>query len=215
MPKPRIASAPESPTGPIASPAGDPLHVNALAREAVNGDLDATRRLLDYIWPTMTRVVVGVMGAGHPDLDDTIQQSLIALLQALPTFRGECHAAGYASRIALRVALRARHRSRLRTVRNEAFAHHTFEGTEAPSAGEDASAHRRRKLLRDLLEDLPDEQADALGLRVLLGWSLEEVASATGAPINTVRSRVRLAKEALRRRIQADPALADELSVVK
>jgi RNA polymerase sigma-70 factor (ECF subfamily) len=45
----------------------------------------------------------------------------------------------------------------------------------------------------------------------VLGWSLEEVASATGVPVNTVRSRVRLAKEALRRRIEALPHLAVEL----
>jgi RNA polymerase sigma-70 factor (ECF subfamily) len=45
----------------------------------------------------------------------------------------------------------------------------------------------------------------------MLSWSLEEVASATGAPVNTVRSRVRLAKEALRKRIEADPSLTDDL----
>ena len=74
-------------------------------------------------------------------------------------------------------------------------------------------ATRRRELLRELLEELPEEQAEALTLRVIMGWSLEEVASASGAPVNTVRSRVRLAKEALRARIEAKPALA-ELKVV-
>jgi RNA polymerase sigma-70 factor (ECF subfamily) len=59
------------------------------------------------------------------------------------------------------------------------------------------------------LEDLPEEQAEALTLRVVMGWSLEEVARASGAPVNTVRSRVRLAKEALRARIDAQPALAE------
>ena len=50
-------------------------------------------------------------------------------------------------------------------------------------------------------------------LRVVMGFSLAEVAEATGAPINTVRSRVRLSKEALRRRIEEDPALAETLEV--
>jgi RNA polymerase sigma-70 factor (ECF subfamily) len=211
----KIATESDSPVGPVASPGGDPIHVNALARDAAAGDFAATRQLLEHISPAMTRVVVGVMGSRHPDLDDVIQQSRIALVQALPMFRGECHAAGYASRIALRVALRARNRSRVRAARNEALALEAPDGHAVPSAGEDALAHRRRRLLRDLLEDLPAEQADALGLRVLLGWSLDEVAAATGAPVNTVRSRVRLAKEALRRRIEADPALADELTVAE
>jgi RNA polymerase sigma-70 factor (ECF subfamily) len=77
----------------------------------------------------------------------------------------------------------------------------------APEAG----GERRRAVLRRLLDDLADEQAEALALRVVLGWSLDEIAAATGAPVNTVRSRLRLAKEALRRRIADTPGLADEL----
>lgn len=76
-----------------------------------------------------------------------------------------------------------------------------------------ALAARRTALLRELLYQIPEEQAEALALRVVLGWTLEEVASATGAPQNTVRSRVRLAKESLRRRIEADPVLRETLEV--
>jgi RNA polymerase sigma-70 factor (ECF subfamily) len=80
---------------------------------------------------------------------------------------------------------------------------------QATSVNDDAVGSRRRELLRELLEDLPEEQAEALALRVVMGWSLEEVAQASGAPVNTVRSRVRLAKEALRQRIEALPGLAE------
>ena len=44
-------------------------------------------------------------------------RALIAILRALPAFRGDCHPVGYASRIAFRTALRARRRSRLDTTR--------------------------------------------------------------------------------------------------
>ena len=66
--------------------------------------------------------------------------------------------------------------------------------------------------MQSLLEEIPQEQAEALAMRTMLGWSLEEIVEASGAPLNTVRSRLR-AKEALRRKIEADPALADELGV--
>ena len=72
---------------------------------------------------------------------------------------------------------------------------------------------RRKRIVRDLLGVIPPEQAEALALRVALGWTLEEIASASDTPLNTVRSRLRLAKEALRRRIEADPSLRDELEV--
>jgi RNA polymerase sigma-70 factor (ECF subfamily) len=154
-------------------------------------------------------VVVGVLGSQHADRDDVVQQSLIAVQRALPAFRGECHPAGYATRIALRVALRARRTGKLEFTRREVLARLSPEGAQADSPSHVADAEHRRRVLRDLLQDLPEEQADALGLRVMLGWSLDEVARATGAPLNTVRSRVRLAKEALRKRIERDPLLAD------
>jgi RNA polymerase sigma-70 factor (ECF subfamily) len=183
-----------------------------LTARAAAGDLQATQEFLAYVWPTLSRVAAGVLGSRHPDLDDAIQQSMIALVRALPAFRGECHPAGYATRITLRVALRVRRNVKRDTSRREALG--LLAATdETVSSNDEAVAVRRRELLRELLEELPEEQAEALTLRVVMGWSLEEVSRASGAPINTVRSRVRLAKEALRERIEAVPGMA-ELKVV-
>jgi RNA polymerase sigma-70 factor (ECF subfamily) len=179
------------------------------ANRAAAGDLAATQEFLAYVWPTLSRVAAGVLGAKHPDLDDAVQQSMIALVRALPAFRGECHPAGYASRITLRVALRVRRNAKRDLTRREALGQLTPNDERAPSVNDDALGGRRRELLRELLEDLPEEQAEALTLRVVMGWSLEEVSRASGAPINTVRSRVRLAKEALRQRIESVPGMAE------
>jgi RNA polymerase sigma-70 factor (ECF subfamily) len=65
--------------------------------------------------------------------------------------------------------------------------------------------------IRELLSTLPENQAETLALRVVLGMSLGEVASATGVPLNTVRSRIRLAREALMERIEANPTLLELL----
>lgn len=183
-----------------------------LATRASSGDLAATQDFLAYVWPTLTRVAAGVLGARHAELDDAVQQSMIALVRALPAFRGECHPAGYASRITLRVALRVRRNVKRDANRREALEQLSSGEDECAAVGapsEETLGSRRRELLRELLEDLPEEQAEALTLRVVMGWSLDEVARASGAPVNTVRSRVRLAKEALRARIEAQPALAE------
>jgi len=207
-----LVMAPNPPNS--SSSPDDAAELTALARLAGSGDPVATRHFLDRMWPTLARVVNSVLGSRHPEVDDVIQQSLIAVLQALSAFRGECHPAGYASRIALHVALRARRNAAVRRARSESLAQISAAEPDAHWPGCDVSAERRKRALRDLLTDLPEEQADALALRVMLGWSLEDVAQATGAPLNTVRSRVRLAKEALRRRVEADPTLADELEVL-
>jgi RNA polymerase sigma-70 factor (ECF subfamily) len=193
---------------PIAAPANPALE---LARAAAAGDVTATRRLLESVAPRMMRVVQIVLGARHPDVDDVMQQSLIALVQALPAFRGDCAPASYASRIAVRTAVAARKRSRvIHSRRDDAVDADTIAwGGAAPS--EEATSTRRKQLIRELLSEIPDEQAESMALRFVLGWSLDEVARATNAPVNTVRSRLRLAKAALKKRIESDPMLVEEL----
>lgn len=97
-------------------------------------------------------------------------------------------------------------------------------GTVAAAAATEASLHRDgvargdavtdaelTAALRGLLDELPPEQAETLVLRFVLDHSPAEIALAMGVPVNTVRSRVRLGRELLLRRIGADPRLAELL----
>ena len=180
-----------------------------LAHAAGAGDLEATAALVKHVGPRVATVVRALLGAQSADVEDVVQQSLIAFVQALPAFRGECDPTGYASRIAARTAVAARRRLRARPEVCEPRLDE--EPSEEATPHEAAASGRRTEMLRRLLETLPEEQAECLALRVVLGWSLEEVAAAARVPVNTVRSRMRLAKEAMRRRIEADPILRDEL----
>lgn len=184
-----------------------------LAVRASAGDREATAALLRALAPKIVGVVRAVLGAGHGDLDDAVQHALIGFVQSLPTYRGECGPMGFARIIAVRAAIAVRRRARERAARGAAEVEEDTVPTSSPSPSEAALAARRKELLRELLAELPAEQAEALALRVVLGSSLEEVAAETGAPINTVRSRVRLAKERLRARIEQDPVLLDALEV--
>jgi RNA polymerase sigma-70 factor (ECF subfamily) len=181
-----------------------------LARDASTGDTAATTELLRRLAPEMTRVVRGVLGARTADVDDATQQALVALIRALPAFRGECSPAGYACRIAFRTARAVRAAVRKQDLRQSLSADlDTLEaGPEALSMRE---AEQRKAALRALLDSLPSEQAEAMCMRTVLGWSLDEIAQASGAPLNTVRSRLRLAKEALRAKLEQDPSLLEAL----
>lgn len=160
----------------------------------------------------MARVVRGVLGPHTSELDDATQQALVALVHALPAFRGDCSPAGYACRIAFRTALGVRAAAKKRARRREPELDVDAMPAE-PGVRELPEAGRRMALLRSLLDELPPEQAEALCMRTVLGWSLEEIAQASGAPLNTVRSRMRLAKEALRAKIEGDAELLEELGV--
>jgi RNA polymerase sigma-70 factor (ECF subfamily) len=182
----------------------------AIVAAAQAGDPVAVEELLAMLGPSLLRAVRALMGPSHPDLEDVVQDVLIAVVDALPSFRGDCSLLHFAIRIATRRTTTARRRSRSVLGWLEAF-WRKQEPLEpgAPSPGEETLADRRRVLLRALLGEIPEAQAEALALRVALGHSIDEVAVITRAPINTVRSRLRLAKDALRTRIAADPRWAE------
>ena len=189
------------------------LDAIALARQAATGDAAATSRLLRSLASRVVRVVRAVLGSSHPDVDDVAQQALIGFIQALPAFRGDCDPARYATTIAVRTAIGARRRVRLEHSRRDPGADADAVASPAMEPGEEIASQRRKEVLRELLAELPPEQAEALAMRVVLGWSLEEIAGQSGAPLNTVRSRLRLAKESLRKTIESQPGLVELLGV--
>jgi len=70
----------------------------------------------------------------------------------------------------------------------------------APDAGIDAED--RNRMLMDAIEQLPDEQAVVLRLIYLGGMKQQAVADQLAIPLNTVKSRLRLALEKMRRQME-------------
>jgi RNA polymerase sigma factor (sigma-70 family) len=183
-----------------------------VARAAGRGDGDAAATLVSELGGGMLRVVRKVMGHQHPDVDDVTQDAVVAFLGSLETFRGACGVEHFARRIALLTALGARRRAKVRQREAEAEggAIDELPGDElSPLATTVAS--RRRALVRRLLDDLPEVIAEALALHFILDHTVEEIAVATGVPANTVWSRLRLGKRALRRKLEGDVHLSEML----
>jgi RNA polymerase sigma-70 factor (ECF subfamily) len=185
----------------------DPLA--RLASAARDGDAAAQRSLLEAVAPAMLAPLRIILGPGHPDLEDVLQDALLGVLRGLGTFRGDSSVLHFARRVAAKRAIEVHRRDR--TAARKLDHARQIEPPPQPTPREDVAADRRRHHLRALLDELPEPQAEALAMRAVLGHSIEEIAGATGAPVNTVRSRLRLAKEALRARIETDPALAELL----
>ncbi|HEY8079790.1 MAG TPA: sigma-70 family RNA polymerase sigma factor [Labilithrix sp.] len=191
-------------------PGGAPS-LRDVARAAAGGNTEATAKLLRAIAPKLVAIVRAVLGATHPDVDDAAQHALIGFVQALPAYRGDCDPLGYGRVIAVRSAIAVRKRSRSIRARHDDEADLDAMATGHASPKAEVASRQRKEILRELLAELPSEQAETLALRVVLGCSLEEVAEETKAPVNTVRSRIRLAKERLKARIESDPSLLDAL----
>jgi RNA polymerase sigma-70 factor (ECF subfamily) len=165
----------------------EPASLDSLAREAL--------RLLLAIAPAVRRACRGVLGARHTDLEDTVQDCLIDAIRALPSYRFEGSLLGYVTTIAVRRALASRRRSvaRVRHLQLLEDLHH-----ELPILDANVGEIERAEVVRDLIRRLRPIQAETLVLRVVLGLSIEEIARSTEVSVNTVKTRLRLGKKALR-----------------
>ncbi len=168
------------------------------------------RTFLTTVGPHLLRVVRKVLGTSHPDVDDVVQESAFAVLDALPRHRGESSVLHFVCRVAVLTAMNTRRRNathkRFATRVDDA----EVEQFESPNPSPDAqvSARASAQVVRELLDALPLEQAEVLALHCVLGYTVPEIAETSRVPLETVRSRLRLAKQALRERASGDARLA-------
>ena len=186
----------------------------SLASDAASGDPKALRTLLTTLTPLLLRVVRRVLGSDHPDLEDVTYEAAYAVIDGLPRFRGESSVRHYACRVAALTAMNVRRRETAtkRSSEREAVDPETFA---SDGSLPDQVAHNNSliPIVRELVATLPDALAEALTLHVILGYTVNEIAESSEAPVETVRSRLRLAKRSLRKRALGHPALGEVIEV--
>jgi RNA polymerase sigma-70 factor (ECF subfamily) len=139
----------------------------------------------------------------HLDLDELQQQVLLNLQRSFPTYRGEGSLRAWVDCVTVRVGLKHARRTRLRELRELQLSE-----LDAPHQSSVSEAYFTRIQVLDLLSVLPPEQERVVVLCHMLGLKVREVAAHQGIPAETVRSRLRLGMQKLRRRARArDPAV--------
>jgi RNA polymerase sigma-70 factor, ECF subfamily len=131
----------------------------------------------------------------HDDAEDALQETFLRAIRGLQSFRGEAQLKTWLTRIALRVCLEQR---RPRAI------------TELPLPTPSASPETQtiqKLLLQSALAELPPRRRAIFLLKEVEGWSLTEIAEATGtnAPLVKVelyRARKTLQSWAARQEIQ-------------
>ena len=203
---------PAQPAAVVQAPAADPLL--PLVQLAAGGEREALARLLSLIAPSIVAAVKVVAGR-DVDVEDAAQEAMIAIVDAVPRFRGQSTFLHYARRIAVRTAFGMRRAGQRRS--------NTLAEAGGPPGAPDAEAiigatqnaalerHECLVAFQRLLDELPEGQAESLTYRVLLEYPLPVIARELKVPVNTVRSRIRLARDHLRDRILGDPALGELL----
>lgn len=210
---PRLVPRP-NPAEPAVAPPARHDELGALASAAARGEPAALRTFLATIVPQLLRVVRRVLGAAHPDLEDVTYEAAYAVLDGLPRFRGEGTVKHFACRVAVLTAMNVRRREGT-SKRKEPGPVFELEriSSEAPGPEQSALNAALTPIVRDLVATLSEPMAEALTLHVILGYTVGEISETCGVSAETVRSRLRLAKQALRKRVLGNPRLREALEV--
>jgi RNA polymerase sigma-70 factor, ECF subfamily len=164
------------------------------ARPPIHRQPAAAEALLLKLVPRV-RGLVRYLVRADADVEDISQEALITLMNGLHTYRGEGLLHAWADRVVARTTF-----AWLRRMRDSRGARlHEPEdlvGAVSEDAPPDEYLHRQHVVT--LLDRLPNEQRHALVLHHVLEMSVPEIAEELGAPLETVRSRLRLGRAALR-----------------
>ena len=173
-----------------------------LVRKAQAGDKQAFDLLVRKYQSRIISLVSRYLGH-NGDVQDVAQDAFIKAYTALPNFRGEAAFYTWLYRIAVNSAknyLMARGRKPA-TVDVEDEETEFFETSEQlkdnSSPERLALTEEIKKVIFDNIEQLPEELKVAIQLREIDGMSYEEISTAMGCPIGTVRSRIFRARDAI------------------
>jgi RNA polymerase sigma-70 factor (ECF subfamily) len=129
------------------------------------------------------------LGVADSDLDDAVQDVFLVLVRRAEEFDGRSSVRTWLFGIALHVARRSRQ------VRDRRATREVEAELEAPSSPFDETATARdAALLARALDALPDAQREVFVLMELEGLTAPEVSALLAVKLNTVYSRLRLAR---------------------
>jgi RNA polymerase sigma-70 factor (ECF subfamily) len=175
-----VAAAPALATAPARAGAG--------ALEALYRDHH------DFVWRVVRR-----LGAPDGAVDDLVQDVFLVVRRRLAGYRERGSARSWLLAIARRVVADHRKLSR------HAQAREAAAPVPAPAEDLERALERERSaaVVRRFLDELPEEQRIVFFLVEVEGLSAPEVSRAMGVRLNTVYSRLRLAREKFERVVDA------------
>jgi RNA polymerase sigma-70 factor (ECF subfamily) len=171
------------------------------------GERPALERVFRSHAPYLERVLWRVAGRSL-DVEDLLQSTLMAAIEAFPRFRGEAQVRTWLARIAVRTA-QDRLRSASHRLRAQLPDLEATESRDGSDAERDLDLRRKIERLELHLNALGAKKRTAFVLHVFEGMPLEEVAALTGAGLPATKSRVFFARRELLKRAARDPWLRE------
>jgi RNA polymerase sigma-70 factor (ECF subfamily) len=156
-----------------------------LVRRARNGDAKALNSLLELHLPMVYRFVSMRLAPNPADVDDVVQEILIAATRSIVTLKAEREGAVPAWFLTI-----ARHKLadhfRRSPARTEALSPET--PIESADVQEIVTERDRDRRLREAMGDLTSDQEEVLVLRFVLGFDIDQTADITGRTAGAVKA---------------------------
>ena len=180
-------------SGPV--DAGSGSEESLIARLKV-GDGDAAREFFDLYAARINRFIASSLGGDPRDAEDLLQETFIALAEALPYFRGDSSLFTFVCAIAHRKVQSFIRRNARRA--RIALAAPLDPERDAP----DASPHERRAVA-EAMAHLEADHREVLMLKYVEDMSVNEIARVMQLSQHAVESRLARARRALRAILEA------------
>jgi RNA polymerase sigma-70 factor, ECF subfamily len=183
-----IRSASSAGTGPAGEPADEEL-----VERVRGGDPDAFDMLVDRHMERAFRIAFRLLG-NREDAEDLVQESFVAVLEKVETFRAGHAFTPWFHRIVVNRGLNARESRAIRQM---------DQIPDTVAAGGNSPAHRAeqselRERVHEAIATLPERQRTIVELFELEGYSGAEIAEMLDISAGTVRWHLHEARRALR-----------------
>ncbi len=177
-------------------------HARLAARVAESRDRQAFAQLFDYFAPRLNGYL-RKLGMDAAAAEDLAQEVMTVLWHKADLFDPtKSSLATWLFRVARNRRIDGMRRDRSHLL--DQF-DPMLQPEEVEPADKVVDAARRDERVRLAMQDLPDNQAELLRYAYFLGLTQSQIASETGLPLGTVKSRIRLAFARLRTVLEADP----------
>src|SRR5882672_886762 len=175
-------SVAREPTGPLR-----PLAVSAEVPETPPTFEALYEEHFDFVWRSLRR-----LGIPAPSIDDAVQDVFLVVHRRLGEFEGRSSVKTWLFGIALRVA--SVHRRAAARRPTEPLTEEPADAAAPPAAEALSEAREAARLVHQLLDCLDEDRRAVFVLSELEQMTAPEISMALGVNLNTVYSRLRLAR---------------------
>jgi RNA polymerase sigma-70 factor, ECF subfamily len=175
------------------------------------GDPSAAAAFYDRARPIVDRSIYRVLGRRDRDHDDLAQIAMIALIDSIERFRGDCPLDGWISTVTAHTTFK--HLRRRKTEAKIFAPEEASVGSEARDlTGERKSTYRTAvERVREHLKQLEPNKAWTFLLHHVCGYDLREIADITEVSVAAAQQRLSRGRRELLARLQQDHDLVELL----